>query len=104
LWWYTYIDEDVKMAHLFKKSVNAGRAFASTLVAAVPLVLLSLRDDDPTFGVRLVISVLLSLVMMVVGGRYFEGKLGGVAGDCLGALNQFVELGVLLVFAFQPPK
>eukprot|EP01122_Echinamoeba_exundans_P000236 TRINITY_DN10208_c0_g1_i1.p1 TRINITY_DN10208_c0_g1~~TRINITY_DN10208_c0_g1_i1.p1 ORF type:complete len:106 (+),score=15.00 TRINITY_DN10208_c0_g1_i1:265-582(+) len=92
------------MARLFKESVNQRRASISTLVALIPLAFISHYVDNPAIGVRISISVLLSIVFMVIGGRYFYDKLGGVAGDCLGALNQFVELGVLLVFAFSYPQ
>lgn len=36
---------------------------------------------------------------MFYGGKYFYGKLQGIAGDCLGALNQLVEVTTLLIFA-----
>lgn len=99
LWFYPYIDEDLKMANLFKKSVNGKRAIASTLVAITGLAVLGLTETDWIVKAKIVICVIVSVIMMIIGGRYVYGKLGGMAGDCLGALNQFVELAVLLIFA-----
>lgn len=44
-------------------------------------------------------------VVTFVAGLFFQRRLGGITGDCLGATNQFVELIVLLVLAARfPPR
>ena len=36
-------------------------------------------------------------------GRYFQKKIGGITGDCLGAANQLIELGCYLSLVMEPP-
>jgi cobalamin synthase len=45
--------------------------------------------------------VLVALAVTMVAGRYFRRVLGGITGDCLGAANQAVELGVYLTLAWR---
>lgn len=40
-----------------------------------------------------------TVILVLAARRYFYARLGGVNGDCLGALSQTVETYVLLVFA-----
>ena len=37
-------------------------------------------------------------------GRYFQKKIGGITGDCLGAANQFVELVCYLSLVVELPR
>jgi len=41
-------------------------------------------------------------VVMALGGRYAQRRIGGITGDVLGAVNQFVELSAYLVLAARP--
>jgi cobalamin synthase len=45
-------------------------------------------------------ALAVALVVTLVAGRYFRRVLGGITGDCLGAANQAVELGVYLALAW----
>jgi adenosylcobinamide-GDP ribazoletransferase len=44
-------------------------------------------------------SLTVALVATLAAGFFFRRRLGGITGDCLGAVNQLVELGVLLTLA-----
>ena len=39
---------------------------------------------------------------MSAGGRYARRRIGGITGDVLGAVNQFVELATYLALAARP--
>ena len=44
-------------------------------------------------------TLTVALVATLAAGIFFRRRLGGITGDCLGAVNQLVELGVLLTLA-----
>lgn len=43
-----------------------------------------------------VIAVAVTLVVTLLSGLYFKRRLGGITGDCLGAVNQMTELALYL--------
>lgn len=48
-------------------------------------------------------ALAVALVATLAAGLFFRRRLGGITGDCLGAVNQLVELGVLLTLAVSWP-
>ena len=44
-------------------------------------------------------ALTVALVATLAAGLFFRRRLGGITGDCLGAVNQLVELGILLTLA-----
>ena len=48
-----------------------------------------------------VVCVLVSAALTFGAGSYFQRKIGGITGDCLGAANQIVELGCYVAMAAQ---
>ena len=53
----------------------------------------------PWSGSAVVSALTVALVTTLAAGLFFRLRLGGITGDCLGAVNQLVELGVLLTLA-----
>jgi adenosylcobinamide-GDP ribazoletransferase len=67
---------------------------------------------DPAAGPRLALALLAALALsaasILVAGAYFNTRIGGYTGDCLGAAQQLAELAFLLaalgvLIAIQPP-
>ncbi|WP_125153206.1 adenosylcobinamide-GDP ribazoletransferase [Clostridium rectalis] len=44
-------------------------------------------------------SIIVGIIITLIVLKLCNNKIGGVTGDCLGANNEFVELGVLLFFS-----
>jgi adenosylcobinamide-GDP ribazoletransferase len=57
----------------------------------------------PWLGIFVVSALTVTLVATLAAGIFFRHRLGGITGDCLGAANQLVELGVLLALAVSWP-
>jgi adenosylcobinamide-GDP ribazoletransferase len=77
------------------KPIAAGIGRGSLLIGIASAGLLTLVSSPlPT---ALVALFVLTAVCILSGGLYRQ-QLGGLTGDTLGATNQLVELGVLLVF------
>ncbi len=47
-----------------------------------------------------IFSLALVIVIPFLAGRYFIKRIGGITGDCLGAINVLCEVAVLMIFAF----
>jgi adenosylcobinamide-GDP ribazoletransferase len=74
------------------------------------------RQLAPVLGFAILLSLLLlglqgvfcltaGVVVTFACGLYFKGKIGGITGDCLGAVNQLVELSAYLsLVVLQPAK
>ena len=75
----------------FGGGVTAPRLIIATIVAFGVCALALQR--------RALIPALVSVVVTMTSGAYFNRRLGGVTGDCLGAANQLVELAVYLTLA-----
>lgn len=57
----------------------------------------------PWSGAAVASALTVALVTTLAAGLFFRRRLGGITGDCLGAVNQLVELGVLLTLAVSWP-
>jgi adenosylcobinamide-GDP ribazoletransferase len=56
-------------------------------------------------GLQGVFCLTAGVVVTFACGLYFKGKIGGITGDCLGAVNQLVELSAYLsLVVLQPAK
>jgi adenosylcobinamide-GDP ribazoletransferase len=53
-------------------------------------------------GWKAPIVLIAALFVTLAGGRYANRRIGGITGDVLGAVNQFVELATYLVLAARP--
>jgi adenosylcobinamide-GDP ribazoletransferase len=80
---------------------GSGRLFAATLTTprAVTAIVLAIAIAAP-LGVIALPAVVGSAGLTVIARDYFEQHLGGVNGDCCGALSQIVEGYVLMLCAF----
>ena len=95
IWRLEYVRETGSKSRPFAASVTPARLAAGTLTAAAVVVPLLGREAAPV--------LLVALLVTLVAGRYFRRVLGGITGDCLGAANQAVELGVYLTLAWRWP-
>jgi adenosylcobinamide-GDP ribazoletransferase len=75
----------------FGGGVTAPRLIIATVITFTICALAAQR--------RALIAILVSVIVTVAAGVYFQRRLGGVTGDCLGAANQLVELAVYLTLA-----
>ena len=48
------------------------------------------------FGVKGIVVFIILMVFVYLAGRFITGKIGGITGDTLGAVNEFSEVFVLL--------
>ena len=99
IWRYPYarpVDENGRSSagKPFVAGVSVSRTMVATLLAFA-LVIASIGWKAPV-----VIGV--AIVVMAAGGRYAQRRIGGITGDVLGAVNQFVELSTYLVLAARP--
>jgi len=81
--WYAREDETSKSKPIGKKGTNSDLILA-ILFALIPMALLPWK--------LAAIAVPSALVLTFLFKRYTERKLGGYTGDCLGALQQLVEV------------
>ena len=94
IWRLAYVRETPGTGTLFIASVTPARLGAGTAIA----VLLA----GGALGARAVPALAVAAIVVLVAGRYFQRRIGGITGDCLGAVNQIVELATYLVLAFRP--
>jgi adenosylcobinamide-GDP ribazoletransferase len=81
------------LGSLFAKNVST----ATTLIAVAQAVAAA-----AWCGWRAGAAMLALTGLIVLGGRwYFQRRIGGVTGDCLGAVSQVVEMGLLVLLACQ---
>lgn len=82
------------------KSASPANAIISMLFAFVPLVVFSLFSSKPMLWLSIVPAGLVIIWMR----SYFQKKIGGYTGDCLGAVQQVTEVvllaQILLVWRF----
>ena len=86
--WLPYVRES-GTGKPFAASVTPGRLAVGTAVAAVPVAL--------ALGWAAVPAVATACGVTAAGGLYARGRIGGMTGDVLGAVNQLAELSVYLV-------
>ena len=93
---YQYVRNDESKASPFGNSVTL-RELVIALVAPVILSILLL-------GSSAILSLIVAAAATWAAGAYFQKKIGGITGDCLGAANQLVELVcyLSLVVRFSP--
>ena len=92
IWRYEYVRETGSKSKPFAASVTPARLVLGSLLSGGIVALALGREALPALAVALAVTL--------VAGRYFRRVLGGITGDCLGAANQAVELGVYLALAW----
>jgi len=95
LWKLPYARPEGGMAHALAGGVSGARLLSGTLVAVL-LVAGALRWTSLP-------ALTVTVIATLAAGLFFRRRLGGITGDCLGATNQLVELGVLLALAARWP-
>jgi len=94
LWRLPYVRAGGGLTGALAGRVPAGRLAAGTVLALALAALALGRAALP--------AALAAAVAAAAAGLLFRHRLGGVTGDCLGAANQLVELGTLLVLLATP--
>ncbi len=86
-----YVDDPESLAKPYAGMVSNTRLAVATLLPSAPLALL-------LFGLGVGGGLLIGLVMLcALSSIFFKRWLGGITGDCLGAVNQLAELAVYVV-------
>jgi adenosylcobinamide-GDP ribazoletransferase len=99
IWRYRYVRRDDEGARPsagkpFVAGVTTQRAVVTTLFAFAVVIAATGWKSPVAIGVAAIVTAL--------GGRYAQRRIGGITGDVLGAVNQFVELSTYLVLAARP--
>lgn len=81
---FPYVTDSTSLAKPFASAVTAPRLVVGTLFTA----LIGLFSGPVTTAALFLLATLLCLG----AGRFFRHWLGGITGDCLGAVNQVVEM------------
>ena len=88
-----YVEDSESLAKPYAGTVTNGRLLVATLLPSVPVTLW-------LFGVGIGVGLLAGLVILcALSSVFFKRWLGGITGDCLGAVNQLAELSVYVVAA-----
>ncbi len=88
-----YVNDPESLAKPYAGTVTNSRLVVATLFPTLPLSVF-------LFGPIIGASVLAGVVLFcLISAHFFRRWIGGVTGDCLGALNQLCELGVYFVAA-----
>jgi len=95
LWKLPYARPEGGMARALAGGVSGARLLSGTLVAVLIVAAALLWTSLPALAV--------AAIATLGAGLFFKRRLGGITGDCLGATNQLVELGVLLALAARWP-
>lgn len=95
LWKLPYARPEGGMARALAGRVSGRRVFFGTAVAVLIAAALLRWTALP--------PLILAVVATLAAGLFFRRRLGGITGDCLGATNQLVELGVLLALSARLP-
>ncbi len=74
-------------------------SFSAFLVGSVTLLLTLLLFPWRTALIALAVT----MVVTTLSGLYFKRRLGGITGDCLGAVNQMTELALYLTALVKIP-
>jgi adenosylcobinamide-GDP ribazoletransferase len=86
-----YVEDPESLAKPYAGMVSNTRLAVATLLPSAPIALL-------LFGLGVGGGLLLGLsILCVLSSVFFKRWLGGITGDCLGAVNQLAELSVYLV-------
>jgi adenosylcobinamide-GDP ribazoletransferase len=92
---HPYVRSDQSKATPFGNAVTLKEA----LLASIFPVLLSFV----LLGNKSVLTLIAAAAGTWAAGRYFQKKIGGITGDCLGAASQFVELVCYLSLVVRLP-
>jgi len=95
LWKLPYARPEGGLAGPLAGSVSGARVAIGTLFTLL-IVAAALRWDA-------VPALIVAVVATLGAGLFFRRRLGGITGDCLGAANQLVELGIFLTLAAHRP-
>ncbi len=91
LWKLSYARAEGGLAGPLAGRVSGARVAAGTVLTVLITVTALYWAALPALAV--------ALLATLAAGLFFRRRLGGITGDCLGAVNQLVELGVLLAVA-----
>jgi adenosylcobinamide-GDP ribazoletransferase len=94
LWKLPYARPEGGLAGPLAGSVSGARVATGTLFTIL-IVAAALRWDA-------VPALIVTVITTLGAGFFFRRRLGGITGDCLGATNQLVEIGVFLTLAAHP--
>jgi len=92
---HRYVRSDESKASPFGNTVTL-KEFVSSLFAPILLSIALL-------GSKAVLPLIVAAAATWAAGVYFQKKIGGITGDCLGAANQLVELGCYLSLVVRLP-
>jgi adenosylcobinamide-GDP ribazoletransferase len=93
---HPYVRNDRSKASPFGNAVTLKEA----VLALISPVLLSFV----LLGNRSVLTLIVAAVGTWAAGRYFQKKIGGITGDCLGAASQLIELVCYLSLVVGLPR
>jgi adenosylcobinamide-GDP ribazoletransferase len=86
-----YVDDPESLVKPYAGMVSNTRLAVATLFPSAPLAIL-------VFGFGVGAALLVGLgILCALSSVFFKRWLGGITGDCLGAVNQLAELSVYLV-------
>ncbi len=88
LYGHPYVGSDESKGSRFGNAVTL-KEFVTALLAPVLLTFALL-------GSKAILLLVVAAVATWAAGNYFQKKIGGISGDCLGAANQLVELACYL--------
>ena len=74
----------------FMKGLTAKALVVATVLSGSAAILLCRLQGTLAFGV--------AIAVIIVASLYFRRRIGGVTGDCFGAMFQFVEIATYAVF------
>ncbi|ORY41629.1 hypothetical protein BCR33DRAFT_718783 [Rhizoclosmatium globosum] len=99
LWRYKYVENASAAGKEFLLTVTTTRMIMATIstIVLVAAALFAVPSSQDYF-VKQVAAWIISIYITVGMGRYVNRVIGGVIGDCLGAINQIVECSVYLAF------
>ncbi|HKI04727.1 MAG TPA: adenosylcobinamide-GDP ribazoletransferase [Thermoanaerobaculia bacterium] len=95
LWRLPYARPEGGMARALAGGVSGTRLTAGTIVTILIAAALLRWTALP--------PLIFAAAATLAAGLFFRRRLGGITGDCLGATNQLVELGVLLALSARLP-
>src|SRR5215203_501913 len=95
LWKLPYARPEGGMAQALAGGISTARLLSGTLVTVLIAAALLRWAALPPLA--------FAASATLAAGLFFRRRLGGITGDCLGATNQLVELGVLLILAARWP-
>lgn len=98
IWRHAYVRADDGERPGTGKPFVAGVTRTRLSVATVATVIVVIA----AIGWKAPIVLIVALLVTFAGGRFATQRIGGITGDVLGAVNQFVELATYLVLAARP--